>query len=154
VGEDFASTLGTGGVLGTKFTWPDYGPKFKNVYLKSRKEAHWKQWINLYNDKMLSKGTFLNLYVYGYDVPEAYAIEKEGQLFYAFYAPAKPADARSKQPAQLSWSGEIELRGLDSKNYRVTDYVNGKDFGTVQGPTARLTVNFEDNLLLQASPAP
>jgi alpha-galactosidase len=154
VGEDFASTLGTGGVLGTKFTWPDYGPKFKNVYLKSRKEAHWKQWINLYNDKMLSKGTFLNLYVYGYDVPEAYAIEKEGQLFYAFYAAAKPADARSKQPAQLSWSGEIELRGLDSKNYRVTDYVNGKDFGTVQGPTARLTVNFEDNLLLQASPAP
>ncbi len=27
-GQDFASTLGTGGVLGTKFTWPDYGPKF------------------------------------------------------------------------------------------------------------------------------
>ncbi len=154
VGEDFASTLGTGGVLGTKFTWPDYGPKFKNVYLNSGKEEHWKQWIKLYNEKMLSKGTFLNLYVYGYDVPEAYAIEKDGQMYYAFYAPARPADAHSKQPAQLSWSGEIELRGLESKNYRVMDYVNGKDLGLVKGPTAKLQVNFKDNLLLQASPAP
>ncbi len=29
VGSDFASTLGTGGVLGTKFTWPEYGPKLQ-----------------------------------------------------------------------------------------------------------------------------
>jgi alpha-galactosidase len=154
IGDDFASTLGTGGVLGTKFTWPDYGPKFKNVYLDQGKETHWKQWIKLYNEKLLSKGTFLNLYVYGYDIPEAYAIEKEGQMFYAFYAPAKPADAHSKQPAPLSWSGEVELRGLESKNYRVSDYVNGKDLGEIKGPTARLKVSFENNLLLQASPAP
>ena len=154
LGDDFASTLGTGGVLGTKFTWPDYGPKFENVYLNQGKEAHWKQWIKLYNEKLLSKGTFLNLYVYGYDIPEAYVIEKEGQMFYAFYAPAKPAEAQSKQPAKLSWNGEIELRGLESKNYRVTDYVNGKDLGEVKGPTARLKVSFEENLLLEASPAP
>jgi len=154
IGEDFASTLGTGGVLGTKFTWPDYGPKFKNVYLNNGKEEHWKQWIKLYNEKMLSKGTFLDLYVYGYDVPEAYAIEKDGQMYYAFYARGKPADTQSKQPKQLSWSGEIELRGLESKNYRVTDYVNRKDFGTVKGPTAKLKVSFGDSLLLQASPAP
>jgi alpha-galactosidase len=154
VGEDFASTLGTGGVLGTKFTWPDYGPKFKNVYLDGSKEAHWKQWIKLYNEKLLSKGTFLNLYVYGYDVPEAYAIEKEGQMYYAFYAPAKPIDAHSKQPGQLHWSGEIELRGLQSKNYRVTDYANQREFGTVKGPTGKLKVDFDDHLLLEASPAP
>ncbi|MCU1297726.1 MAG: putative Alpha-galactosidase, partial [Acidobacteriaceae bacterium] len=30
-GNDFASTIGTGGVVGTKFVWPDPGPKFKNV---------------------------------------------------------------------------------------------------------------------------
>ncbi len=154
VGEDFASTLGTGGVLGTKFTWPDYGPKFKNVYLGRSKEAHWKQWIKLYNEKLLSKGTFLNLYVYGYDFPEAYSIEKDGQMYYAFYAAPRAADAHSKRPKQLSWSGEIELRGLKSRNYRVTDYVNQKDFGEVKGPTARLKVTFEDSLLLQASPIP
>ncbi len=143
-----------GGVLGTKFTWPDYGPKFKNVFLNASKEEHWKQWIKLYNEKMLSKGTYLTLYVYGYDFPEAYAIEKDGQMYYAFYAPAKATDVHSKPPARLSWSGEIELRGLESKNYRVTDYANRKDFGTVKGPTAKLKVNFEDNLLLEASPIP
>jgi alpha-galactosidase len=31
LGSDFASTLGTGGVLGTRFTWPDYGSKLKNA---------------------------------------------------------------------------------------------------------------------------
>jgi alpha-galactosidase len=59
VGDDFASTLGTGGVLGTKFTWPSYDEKFKNVYLTSGKEAHWQEWIRLYNQKLLSKGNFL-----------------------------------------------------------------------------------------------
>ncbi len=28
-GDDFASTIGAGGVVGTKFVWPDPGPKFK-----------------------------------------------------------------------------------------------------------------------------
>ena len=30
---------------GTKFTWPDYGPKLKNVYLNSEKEIEWKKWM-------------------------------------------------------------------------------------------------------------
>ena len=118
------------------------------------KEAHWKQWINLYNQKMLSKGNFLNLYVYGYDVPEAYAIEKDGKMYYAFYAAAEPREVRNQRTAQPAFNGEIELRGLASRNYRITDYVNGKDFGTVTGPTAKLKVSFGDNLLLEASPAP
>src|SRR5215467_8251671 len=55
-GTDFASTLGTGGVPGTKFVWPDPGPKFEPVNLTSEKESHWKKWIGLYNQKMLSRG--------------------------------------------------------------------------------------------------
>jgi len=150
VGSDFASTLGTGGVLGTKFTWPDYGPKFKNVYLTSQKEAHWKQWISLYNEKMLSKGEFLNLYTYGFDVPEAYAIAKDGHMFYAFYAPPS-----GDKPAVTPFNGEIELRGLIAgKAYHVTDYVNHKDMGTVSGPVGKLKVQFPDSLLLEAAPAP
>ena len=145
VGDDFASTLGTGGVLGTKFTWPDYGPGYKNVYLNPAKEAHWKKWIALYNEKMLSKGTFLDLYVYGYDVPEAYAIEKGGAIYYAFYAPV----AAGKNSKEGAWSGEAELRGLGNRTYRVTDYVNGKDYGSVTGPTAKLRVDFIGSLLLE-----
>ena len=143
-GQDFASTLGTGGVLGTKFTWPDYGPKFKDVKLTPEKEAHWKQWIGLYNEKMLSKGTFRDLYVYGYDNPEGYAIEKDGMMYYAFFTPADAAN----------WSGELQLRGLAPGEYRVTDYVNGKDFGTVSGPTGKLHADFKSSLLLEATPVP
>jgi alpha-galactosidase len=152
LGQDFASTLGTGGVLGTKFTWPDYGPKFKNVYLNQQKGEHWKKWIHLYNEKLLSKGNFLDLYVYGFDVPEAYAIEKNGNMYYAFYvAPSKEQGkaAHASQP----WSGEVELRGLATRPYRVTNYVNQKDLGIVNGPTAKLKVDFNDHLLLEATPA-
>ena len=150
LGDDFASTLGTGGVLGTKFTWPDYGPKLKNVYLKPDKEAHWKKWIDLYNGKMLSKGNFRDLYVYGYDLPEAYAIEKDGSMFYAFYAPEKPGKTTGEM-----WKGEVELRGLSAeKRYKIVDYVNQRDYGVVAGPTAKLKVEFMANLLLEATPAP
>jgi alpha-galactosidase len=146
VGDDFASTLGTGGVLGTKFTWPDYGRKLKNVYLNPGKEEHWKKWIALYNEKMLSKGNFLDLYVYGYDAPEAYAIEKGGAMYYAFYAPT----GADKSSDGVKWSGEVELRGLEQRSYHVTDYVHNKDYGTVTGPTAKLRVDFTDSLLLEA----
>ena len=150
VGTDFASTLGTGGVLGTKFTWPDYGPKFKNVYLNPEKEAHWKEWISLYNEKMLSKGTFMNLYVYGFDVPEAYAIEKDGKMYYAFYAPQPSGNTAKPTSVAKYWEGEVELRGLSQKRYRVSDYVHGKDLGFVNGPNAKLKVGFTDSLLLEA----
>jgi alpha-galactosidase len=185
VGSDFASTLGVGGVLGTKFTWPDYGPRFKNVYLDEQKMDHWKKWTALYNQKMLSKGDFLDLYVYGFDYPEAYAIKKDGNLFYAFYAPdnsgkldsAAPNSGVSNSGSSLSgqstssksplhtsktaalnrglWKGDVELRGLSARPYRILDYVNNRDYGVVSGAAGsapRLHVEFQDHLLLQATP--
>jgi alpha-galactosidase len=152
IGSDFASTLGVGGVLGTKFTWPDNSPKFKTLYLGLDKEAHWRKWISLYNQKMLSKGNFLDLYVYGYDAPEAYAIEKDGSIFYAFFAPQKSEKLAKVDGNTGGWSGEVELRGLSSKTYHLLDYVNNKDYGAVQGPTAKLNLEFRDNILLQAEP--
>jgi alpha-galactosidase len=153
IGDDFASTLGTGGVLGTKFTWPDYGAKFNNVYLNSAKDAHWKEWIGLYNQKMLSKGNFLDLYTYGFDFPEAYAIEKGGDYYYAFFIPEEK-DAKKQAAAKTKpWKGEVELRGLPAGTFRVTDYVHHKELGTVTGPTGKLNVEFTGNLLVEASPA-
>jgi alpha-galactosidase len=143
-GEDFASTVGTGGVVGTKFVWPELGPHFQQVNLTSHKDEVWKKWIALYNDKMLSKGTFLNLYTYGYDVPEAYAIEKDGKMYYAFFAPQRDG----------AWQGEVELRGLKPGSYHVTDYVDGKDLGVVEsaaGKIPKLAANFHDHLLLEVS---
>ena len=136
LGSDFASTVGTGGVVGTKFAWPDYGPKLSDVYLTPQKEEYWKKWIGLYNEKMLSRGTFRNLYVYGYDVPEGYAIEKDGAMYYAFFAPQSASGGNHAGLA--AWSGEIELRGLAPGKYHVLNYVDGKDLGVVTAPDAKI----------------
>ncbi|HLK32392.1 MAG TPA: glycoside hydrolase family 36 protein, partial [Terriglobales bacterium] len=141
VGRDFASTIGTGAVLGTKFTWPDYGPKFKTVELTPQKESYWKKWIDIYNSKMLSRGEFLDLYTYGYDVPEGYAIAKDGKMYYAFYAPE----------GSRTWSGEIDLRGLPPGTYQVVDYEHAKSLGTVDSRNPKLKVSFDEHLLLEAS---
>jgi len=141
IGRDFASTVGVGGVLGTKFTWPEYGPKLKNVYLTKEKEADWKKWITIYNQKMLSRGDFRDLYVYGYDVPEGYAVEKGGKMYYAFFAPTASAD----------WSGTIELRGLATGKYHVTDYENNRDLGTIDSRNPKLATQFHEHLLLEVA---
>jgi alpha-galactosidase len=145
-GDDFASTIGVGGVVGTKFVWPDPGPRFKNVNLTAEKEERWKKWIGLYNNKMLSKGEFRDLYVTGYDNPEAYAISKDGNMYYAFFStPGSP------------WKGEVELRGLKPGKYRVSDYSESKDLGTVEADpsgTAKLPTTFTDHLLLEVSAQP
>jgi alpha-galactosidase len=143
-GSDFASEVGVGAVLGTKFTWPNYGPKFKLVDLTPEKEAHWKKWIDIYRDKMLSRGEFLDLYTYGFDFPEAYAIEKDGRMYYAFYAPDK------KRP----WKGEIELRGLTPGAYQVIDYEKAKPLGSVNAQSPKLNVEFSEHLLLEVKTLP
>jgi len=141
IGKDFASTVGTGGVVGTKFVWPDPGPHFKAVLLTPEKEAIWKKWTDIYNSKMLSRGTFLDLYVTGYDVPEGYAIEKDGKMYYAFFEP----------DPDKPWKGEVELRGLQPGSYRVTDYENGKDLGVVDSRSPKLAAEFTHHLMLEAS---
>lgn len=143
-GRDFASTLGTGGVLGTKFTWGDTSPKYKDVALTASKEAQWKKWISLYNEKMLSRGEFRDLYVYGYDYPEAYAIEKDGTMYYAFFT----------ENPNAPYQGAIELRGLESGKYRATDYVDEKDLGTVDSSNPRLFTSFTGHLLVEATKLP
>jgi alpha-galactosidase len=128
--------------VGTKFVWPDLGSKFKDVNLTAQKDALWKKWVGIYNQKMLSKGTFLDLYTYGYDFPEAYAIEKDGKMYYAFFAD-KP------------WLGELELRGLKPGAYQVRDYSEGRDLGTVEaadGQVPKLKAEFKKHLLLEVAP--
>ena len=138
-GQDFASTLGTGGVLGTKFTVGS-NPKLKDVALTPEKEAHWKKWISLYNEKKLSQGGFRDLYIYGYDNPEAYAIEKDGAMYYAFFTP----DPRTP------YKGEIELRGLQAGKYRVVNYVEQKELGTIDSSNPKVETSFTGHLLVEA----
>jgi len=88
---------------------------------------------------MLSRGEYLGeLYDIGFDRPEGHAIRKGSRFYYAFYAP--------------EYTGRIELRGLERRAYRITDYANGLDLGSVRGPRAELRVQFKRHLLLEAVP--
>jgi len=139
-GDDFASTVGVGAVVSTKFTWP-VDPKPKDSFLLTpEREIAWRKWISLYKDKMLPRGIYRGeLYDIGFDKPETHVIEKAGRLYYAFYAD--------------TWQGEIVLRGLGSGSYSVRDYYNDRDLGTTSSARNRLKVTFEGFLLLEATPA-
>ena len=139
-GDDFASTVGVGGVVSTKFTLPSQGGPDPKIALTPERERRWKRWLDVYTEKMLPRGEYAGgLYDIGYDRPEAHAVRKGGRMFYAFYADRH--------------GGEVELCGLGHGRYVVRDYVAGKDYGTVSGPNARLPVRFEKYLLLEAVPA-
>ena len=138
-GMDFASSVGIGAVIGTKFTWPPGAAEKTDYDLSPDREKAWKKWLEIYTKNMLPKGTYRgDLYDLGFDQPETHAISKDGSLYYAFFA--------------ADWSGPVELRGLEEKGYRVTDYVNDVEIGSIAGPSARLDVDFEGFLLVEAAP--
>lgn len=137
--DDFASVQGIGAIVGTKFTWPVGAMKNSDVDLTPEKEIVWKKWVDIYLQHMLPEAEYLGeLYDLGFDRPEAHAIRKGDKMYYAFYAD--------------SFNGTVELRGLENRVYRVLDYENRKDFGSVSGAVAHLPVQFRKHLLLMATP--
>jgi alpha-galactosidase len=143
-GRDFASTIGVGAVLSTKFTWPEdtlhpTAPQpIGGYHLTAEKEALWRQWVDIYKAKMLPKGRYLGrLYDIGFDKPEAHVIEREGRLYYAFFA--------------KEWHGHVELRGLGPGAYTVINYVTGAVVGKVSQNSPRLRLEFSENVLLEAA---
>jgi alpha-galactosidase len=138
-GNDFASTVGIGAVVSTKFTWPRDAKKEYGFVLTAQKEALWRRWIALYKEKRLAEGRYIgDLYDIGFDKPEAHVIAKDGRLYYAFYA--------------NRWDGAVELRGLGNSRYTLTDYWTGSTIGTASPKDNRLAVSFERFLLIEAAP--
>jgi len=138
-GDDFASTVGVGGVVGTQFVLPALAEKRSKSDLTPLREKEFETWLRIYREKMLSQGQYLGqLYDIGFDVPETHVIRKQQTLYYAFYA--------------KHWKGPVELRGLEGRTYDVVDYVKGTKLGTISGQDAHLTVEFEKHLLLEVRP--
>jgi len=138
-GNDFASTIGIGAIASTKFTWPRDRKGEKGFLLSPQKEAQWRRWSALYNEKRLAEGRYCGeLYDIGFDKPEAHCVTKDGRYYYAFYAER--------------WDGSIELRGLENRQYAITDYWSGKKIGTASATASRLLVAFQGFLLLEAVP--
>ncbi|MEO6104341.1 MAG: alpha-galactosidase [Pseudoxanthomonas sp.] len=143
-GDDFASSVGIGAVISSKFTWPkdtdhptDTLPPGGFV-LNPQKEALWRKWVGLYKEHMLPRGEYLGaLYDIGFDKPEAHAIAKDGAMYYSFYA--------------AEWNGPVQLRGLDEGRYRVRDLFNEIDLGEVDAGSSHLKLSFKRFALLQAT---
>ncbi len=139
--QDFASQVGIGAVPGTKFVWPATGISSKDEnFLSPEKEIYFKKWIQIYNEKQLSKANYLgNLYDIGYDFPEAHCLKKADTLYYSFYA--------------NSYNSKVNLLGLDKqKKYRVVDYYNNQELGIVDVNHSSIPVSFNQFLLLEAIP--
>jgi alpha-galactosidase len=139
-GDDFASTVGIGAVVSTKFTWP-VDPKPKDSFLLTpEKEREWRHWITLYKEKQLAQGRYRGeLYDIGFDAPETHVVQQAGRNYYSFYA--------------RQWQGVVELRGLAPGTYRVRDYFHDRDLGKVSDTQNTLQVEFEHFLLIEAIPA-
>jgi alpha-galactosidase len=137
--SDFASTVGIGGVIGSKFTWPEYSDSDNEFLLTKEKEESVKKWMNIYKEYMLPKGEYRGeLYDIGFDSPEAHVIEKDDKLFYAFYAD--------------SFEGYLELRGLeDDTEYKLMNYETGENIGSVSGSEPTFDTSFTHHLMVVAS---
>ena len=154
-GDDYASQIGTGSVIGTKFTWPKDNPDWNEgpFLLTPEKEALVRKWMKIYKDNNLARGEYLNLYTWGFDYPEAHVIRQNGALYYAFYVnpetPQSVSTLHAEAPQECpepSFTGYIELRGLDkNKEYTADDPV---EF-TVSGADPRIDVHFERSYLLK-----
>jgi alpha-galactosidase len=146
-GMDFASCLGSGGVLATKFVHPlDDAVKnrLKEYWaLTEEKESLWKKWFDIAAQHTLADGEYLNLYDLAFDFPETHVIRKGENIYYAFFT----------QSMDESFSGEIQLRGLDEKKrYQIQDYVEDNILGEVVGSNPSIHIEMNGAFLLRVTP--
>ena len=138
-GDDFATQIGTGAVIGTKFTWPKDNPDVTDgpFVLTPEREALIRKWMKIYKENNLARGEYLNLYTWGYDLPEAHVIRQNDAMYYAFYAD--------------EFEGMLELRGLESDaEYEAIEYTGDEPRSfVVKGAEPKIEANFKRNYLLK-----
>ena len=159
-GNDYATQIGTGSVIGTKFTYPEDNPDWKEgpFKLTPEKEALLRKWMKIYKEHNLARGEYLNLYTWGYDYPEAHVIRQNDALYYAFYvnpeAPEGAMDPAHVDAASVpvpTYAGTLELRGLDpAKTYTAIEYTadEPREF-EVSGANPTIEANFERSYLIK-----
>lgn len=145
-GDDFASQIGTGSVIGTKFTYPEDNPDWTEgpFKLTPEKEALIRHWMWIYKEHNLARGEYLNLYTWGYDYPEAHVIRQNNALYFAFYL----------DPGMPAFDGTLQLRGLDpAKIYTAVEYTTKQPRTyVVNGADPVIHAAFDRNYLIQLIP--
>jgi alpha-galactosidase len=130
VPESFESAIGTGAQLTTFYT-----------QLDGRQQELWRRWFHEYRELELAQAEYRNLYDLAFDKPEIHVVQKEREIYYGIFAEA--------------WSARrpIALRGLDKTlTYKVYDYKNHLELGTIQGSDPRFKRGFKESLLLRLTP--
>ncbi len=134
--EDFASVVGLGGVVASKFTLP--GPQEDSTLaLSPEKYAVWEKWQSIAKSADLVNGEYLNLYDIAYDKPETHVIKKGKVLYYTFFS-------------ENSFSGKIRLRGLKNHTYTLINCLNNTKICEVNGKSPSFNIEFNDFLFIKA----
>ncbi len=153
--DNFASQVALGSAMGTRFH-PDgrdkereqgYGLYYVAPFDQKRVDVY-KKWVSIYRKHKISKGDYVNCYDIQHTSPESHLVAKGEKRYYSFFH-----DEKASRGHPLRFSGKVEFRCLDKgQRYRVYDYVNDVDMGTVEGPTGRMKVEFDDDLLVVVTP--
>ena len=129
----YPSAVGTGAVL------------IEKRNMTGSEQAEYEKWLKIAQKTELQKGEFIgNLYSYGFDPYETYAVKKDGRMYYAFYRDGKKYSPQGNP--------KVELKGLNpDRLYRIVDYVNDQVIATnVPGSEAVFDHSFSSYLLLYA----
>ncbi|MDX9924762.1 MAG: alpha-galactosidase, partial [Ignavibacteriaceae bacterium] len=126
--EDFVSTLAVGGVPSTKFTLEGIEQAEPGYSLTVDKLPLWKKWIDFYNNEKLGRCRYLNLYDIAYSIPETHVLKNDssGVYYYFFFSSGE-------------FSGEVELKGLDDKEYLIYDVKNERYTDDYNGEKIKIT---------------
>jgi alpha-galactosidase len=101
-------------------------------------KTEWIDWLKVYYAKQIYTGEYLNLYDIEFDKPETHVTKKD-ETFY-FYC-------------QGPYSGNIELRGLENKNYNVFDLLTNELLGNVNGSVGNFNTSSTKNIYLEVKSA-
>lgn len=134
--EDFASVVGLGGVVASKFTLP--GPQEDStLVLSPEKYAIWEKWQNISKTEKLVDGEYLNLYDIAYDIPETHVIKNGKVMYYTFFS-------------EKQFNGKVELRGLKNRAYTLINCLNNAKICDINGKSPIIDVIFSDFMLIKA----
>ena len=115
------------------------GGYFETYYteLTPEQKKEWMKWMKIYREDRIYKGEYLNLYDIANDVPE-FHVTKKGDKFY-YFAPGP-------------YKGKIELRGLGSGSYEVSDLSTNEVLAKITGTNPYLMIDRRNNIYLKVTP--
>ena len=136
--QDFASTLGIGGVVGTQFTWPPGSAQRNRLDLTPDKEEIWQKWVASTTADAVPRRIPRRAVRHRLRPAGGSCHPKVRQDVLCVLRAAVEGPDRTARPREGS--------------YRIVDYENDKELGIVRGPTAAIDVEFEKHLLIRADP--